>query len=255
MKPVMRSTSTRRPRMPLVFLNAAMTADGKLAPATRCYEPFGSQRDARLLYELRAGADAILCGARTVHPQPATLGPGGLRYRRLRLSRGLSEYAVRVIASGSGSAHPRAEIFQHRFSPIVILTSRRAAPRRLERLRQVADEVHVCGTDQINWPRALRWLRRRWGVKRLLCEGGGELNGCLFDAGVVDEVFVTICPLLLGGRAAPTLADGQGATILKAAVRLELMARRRVGDELFLRYRVLKGRPKVLAGGRKTPGR
>jgi len=255
MKKPRRAYQSRKAARPFVFLNAAMTADGKLAPATRRYEPFGSPRDSRLLYELRATADAILCGARTVYPQPTTLGPGGPRYRRLRLRHGLAEYALRVIASGRGQVNPRAEIFKRRFSPIIILTTRRAGPERLRRLGRLADAVHVCGEEEIDWPRALRWLRQHWGVKRLLGEGGGALNGALFDAGVVDEVFVTICPLVLGGREAPTLADGQGAPTLGQATRLELLSRRRAGEEVFLRYRVVKGSGGPERGARQHSAR
>src|ERR1039458_184969 len=56
---------------------------------------------------------------------------------------------------------------------------------------------------------SLNW-RSKWGVKRLLCEGGGELNDALFRAGLVDEIHLTICPKIFGGRTAPTIADGLG---------------------------------------------
>ena len=56
----------RTPKMPFVFINMAVTADGKIATANRAVHSFGSARDLEHLYELRATADAILCGARTV---------------------------------------------------------------------------------------------------------------------------------------------------------------------------------------------
>jgi riboflavin biosynthesis pyrimidine reductase len=84
----------------------------------------------------------------------------------------------------------------------------------------------------------LRWLRQQWGIKRLLCEGGGELNDTLFRAGLVDELHLTVCPRVFGGRTAPTIADGLGAGSLARATRLELASARRRGDELFLVYRV-----------------
>lgn len=71
--------------------------------------------------------------------------------------------------------------------------------------------MKICGAQQIDFALALRWLRKKWRIRRLLCEGGGELNDALFRAGLVDEVHLTLCPLLLGGRAAPTPADGSGA--------------------------------------------
>jgi riboflavin biosynthesis pyrimidine reductase len=92
---------------------------------------------------------------------------------------------------------------------------------------------------------ALRWLRREWNVKRLLCEGGGEINGALFEAGLVNEVHLTLCPVIFGGRAAPTLADGRGFGHLADAEELKVTSRRRIGDELFLVYRIVGNRGAV----------
>jgi riboflavin-specific deaminase-like protein len=177
-----------------------------------------------------------MSGAHTVNSFPMTLGPGPARYRRLRLRRGLAEYNLRVIASGTGSIDPGAEIFRHRFSPILILTTARVSPARLRRLRAVADEVKIFGRDKLNLPAALRWLRKKWGVKRLLCEGGGELNAALFQAGLVREIRLTICPFIFGGRTAPTLAGGAGVRHLARAARLRLVSMKRAGAELFLVY-------------------
>jgi riboflavin-specific deaminase-like protein len=223
--------------LPYLFLNAAITADGKIAPASRRFEPFGGPRDFRHLLELRATADAVMAGARTVDLDRVNMGPGPVKYRRRRLRRGLAEYNLRVIVSGAGTIDPKAEIFRRRFSPIIILTSGRASKQRLRRLQALADEVKVCGKDEIDFPAALRWLRAKWKVKRLLCEGGGELNGALFKAGLVDEVHVTLCPLILGGRAAPTLADGAGVERLAQAARLRLVSMKRFDARLFLVYR------------------
>ena len=101
----------------------AMTADGKIATANRAVHSFGSPRDLRHLYELRATADAVMCGARTVEISGATLGNGGEKFRRRRLKHGLAEFPLRVIVSGSGSLDPAARIFQKRFSPIILLTT------------------------------------------------------------------------------------------------------------------------------------
>jgi riboflavin-specific deaminase-like protein len=135
---------------------------------------------------------------------------------------------------------PGAEIFQHRFSPIIILTTSRARRRDLARLRSLADDVKIAGHDEVDWVEALAWLRQRWGVRRLLCEGGGELNAGLFRQGVVDEVYLTLAPLVFGGRGAPTMADGTGIADINDATRLRLISLKRLRDELFLVYRVRK---------------
>jgi 5-amino-6-(5-phosphoribosylamino)uracil reductase len=218
----------------------AMTADGKIATANRAVSSFGSRRDQAHLLQLRATADAVMAGARTTDSNPITLGPGPAKYRRLRLRRGLAEFNLRIIVSRSGTVNPKAEVFQRCFSPIIILTTRRATASRLKELRAVATEVKICGTREINFPRALHWLREKWGIKRLLCEGGGELNDALFRAGVVDQLHLTVCPKVFGGRTAPTIADGLGAGSLARAAQLALVSARRHDDEMFFVYRVLK---------------
>lgn len=218
---------------PFVVVNMAMSADGKIATANRAIATFSSARDHDHLYELRATADAVMSGARTVDLNNYTLDPGADRFRKLRLRRGLAEYNLRVIVSGSGSVNPSAAIFQYRFSPILVLTSKRAPAAALTKLRAVSDAVKVTGNDEVDLANALRWLHREWNVKRLLCEGGGELNYALFRAGLVDELHLTICPRLIGGRTAPTIADGRGFASLADVFQLRLASTKRVGDELF----------------------
>jgi riboflavin-specific deaminase-like protein len=220
-------------RPPFVFVNMAMTADGKIATANRAVASFGGARDHEHLLKLRATADAVMAGARTVDSAAINLGPGPARFRRLRLNNGLAGYNLRVIVSGSGSLNPNAEVFKHRFSPIIILTTSRASKAKLLQLQAIAAEVKICGRREINFRAALHWLREKWGVKRLLCEGGSELNDALFRAGLVDELHLTICPKIFGGRHAPTIADGRGFGHLAAAARFRLKTIRRVKDELF----------------------
>jgi len=214
-----------------------MTADGKIATANRRVATFGSLHDREHMMDLRASVDAVMAGARTVDLAKVNLGPGASRYRRRRLKRGLAEYNLRVIVSRRGTIDTGAEIFRRRFSPIVILTTRSVGARRLRELQRVADKVKVCGEQEINFRSALRWLGRTWAVRRLLCEGGGELNSALFRAGLVDELHLTICPFILGGRDAPTIADGAGASALSGATSLKLHSMQRIGDELFLVWR------------------
>jgi 5-amino-6-(5-phosphoribosylamino)uracil reductase len=220
-------------KLPFVFSNFAMTADGKIAFASDNFVPFGSARDREHMMELRATADAVMCGARTIEVTGTILGNGGEKFRKLRLKKGLAEFPLRVIVSGSGSINPAAKIFQKRFSPIVILTTGRISKANLKRLRAVADEIKICGKTEINLPATFRWLREKWKVRRLLCEGGGELHGALIQASLLDELHLTVCPKIFGGRHAPTIADGKGFFNLADAPQFKLKPAKRVGDELF----------------------
>ena len=223
--------------MPFVLLNLAMTADGKIATAERAPFSFSSPRDREHMLELRATVDAVMNGARTADLNEISMGPGPEKYRRERLRRGLSEYNLRVIVSGGGTVDPAAKVFKLRFSPIVILTTRRAGARRIRALREVADEVKEFGTDELDFRAAFRWLREKLNVRRLLCEGGGEIDDALFRAGLVDELHLTICPKICGGRSAPTICDGRGFPTLARAVPMRLHSAKRYEGELFLVYR------------------
>jgi len=230
-------SKVRSPKLPFILVNMAMTADGKIATANRAVTSFGSARDREHLLELRATADAVMAGARTVDSAAINLGPGPAKFRRSRLKNGLMENNLRVIVSGNGSLNPAAEIFQHRFSPILVLTTGRASKARLRQLRALADKVKVCGRQEINFREAFCWLRGKWGVKRLLCEGGGGLNDALFRAGLVDELHLTICPKIFGGRNAPTIADGRGFHRLAEALPLQIKSFKRIGNEVFAVFR------------------
>jgi riboflavin-specific deaminase-like protein len=225
---------------PFVLVNMAMTADGKIATANRAMASFGSRRDHDHLLELRATADAVMSGARTVNAAKINLGPGGAKFRRRRIKHGRTEFNLRIIVSGRGSIDPAAEVFKHTFSPILILTTARMSAASRWRL-QTRAVIKVCGKTEINFRAALRWLKAKWGVQRLLCEGGGDLNDALFRAGLVDELHLTVCPNIFGGRHAPTIAEGTGFKTLAAAARLHLKSARRVGQEMFLVYSVQPG--------------
>jgi riboflavin-specific deaminase-like protein len=218
--------------LPFVFVNMAMTTDGKIATANRVVSSFGSARDLEHLYELRATADAVMCGSRTIEAG-ANLGSGGARFRQLRLKNGLNKYNLRVIITGSGSINPNATIFKQGVSPIIIITTEQIPGKKLKQLQSLADEVKICGQTTVNLPAALRWLRQKWAVKRLLCEGGGDLNDALFRAGLVDEINLTICPKVFGGRLAPTISEGKGLTQLALAKTFRFCSIFRKKGELF----------------------
>ncbi|MDH3592961.1 MAG: dihydrofolate reductase family protein, partial [Planctomycetota bacterium] len=99
-------------------------------------------------------------------------------------------------------------------------------------------EIWECGRDRVDLGAVLERLRAD-GVERLLLEGGGELNWAMLDAGLVDELHLTLAPALLGGREAPTLLEGDGWP-MAAQRRLVLSHCERAGDELHLTYEIAR---------------
>ena len=103
----------------------AMTADGKIATANRAVHSFGSRRDLEHLYELRATADAVMCGARTVEISQCILGTGGEKFRRAAAEERAGGIQFARHRQRQRLDQSRAEIFKKRFSPIIILTTER----------------------------------------------------------------------------------------------------------------------------------
>ena len=214
-----------------------MTADGKIAFAHDRFTPFSSERDREHMMELRAIADAVICGATTVDVTGTILGNGGERYRKQRLKTGLREFPLRIVVSGAGSIDPGTNIFKKRFSPVIVLVSECIPKPRLKALRAVADAVEVFGPKKVDFPAAFRWLRKQWDVRRLLCEGGGELHNAMVQANVMDELHLTVCPIIFGGRKAPTIAEGSNLEHLADAKRFRLASFQRLENEIFTVWR------------------
>ncbi|MEP6490878.1 dihydrofolate reductase family protein [Microcoleus vaginatus GB2-A3] len=89
---------------------------------------------------------------------------------------------------------------------------------------------------EIDWIDAFQQLAS-FGIKRLAILGGGKLVASVLAAGLVDEFWLTVCPLILGGADAPTAVEGEGF-LADLAPKLQLLAVKQVGQEVFLHYRV-----------------
>ena len=230
-----------KPERPFVLINMAMSADGKIASPDRRLISLGTKRDHDHLLKLRSTVDTVMCGSRTIESGNITMDAGGKKYEQKRISNGLDKQNLRVLISGSGSIKTTAKIFQNRNSPIIIFVSKQASSKHLEKLKKVANEVIVYGNKTVSLGQSLKYLSQKWNSKRLLCEGGGELNFALIRLGLVDELHLTICPRLLSGSNSPTIADGIGFSRLNKAAKLKLITQKRIGDELFTTWKI---RPK-----------
>jgi riboflavin biosynthesis pyrimidine reductase len=230
----------RAPRdRPFVYLNMVASVDGRAAVAGRT-QALGGPADLELLLELRTLADAVLIGAGTLRAEGYDRLVKRPARRERRLAAGLAADPVAVLLSRRGALPWDARLLAAPDQPVLAYVGE-AAPdpppvaAALELVR-LADPAPAA---------ALADLRRR-GVLALLCEGGPTLNGALLAAGLVDELFLTLSPLLTGDEAEPTIVAGGP---LPTATRLALLWVLRSGDCLFLRYAV-KGPAAAAPSGR-----
>jgi len=223
---------------PFVYVNMAMTADGKITSATREYPRFTSDLDRRTMDKLRAEADAILVGAGTLRADDPKLWVRDAGMQDYRRSLGKPDGLLRVMVTASVRLDGISRFFEEADGGERIVATVEDAPA--DRLAAIGSraEVWKVGREQVDLPELLRRLKQR-GVDRLLVEGGGDLNWALVRDDLVDELYVTVAPVLLGGTDAPTLLGGAGLS-MKDQRRLRLVDAERQGDELYCRYAVVR---------------
>lgn len=220
---------TTPPHRPHVALGMVMAADGTIAVGGSAI-PLGGPADRLAFRRLRERADVILVGAGTVRTEDYGPPAVGREARRRRRDRGQPAQPRLAVVTRRGDLDPGARLFSG--EPPLIITCRQADAEHLEAVA----EVLRTGDERVDLAAALEQLEQR-GISWLLCEGGPTLNGSLARADLVDELFVTIDPVLAGGPAGLVLAP------LDDAPRpLDLVALHRRDDELLLRYRVVRER-------------
>ena len=210
---------------PFVFLNMVTSLDGRAAVegSTR---RLGGAADLALLLELRMLADAVLIGTGTLRAEGYDRLIRAPERRARRRSAGLAEDPPAVLISRGLDLPWEAGLFQSPEQPVLVYTGADTAPPA------VAARVEVVRLEEPTPAAALADLRGR-GVRALLCESGPVLNGALLAAGLVDELFLTLSPLLTGEPGAPRIVEGAG---LPAPASLELRWACHHEGELYLRY-------------------
>lgn len=227
-------------RRPYILLNYALSLDGKLSTEQRDPVRFTSRIDRGLMDEIRADADAVLIGAGTLRAEDPPVRIRAARRRNERRRAGKSPHPVSVILSRSMRLPRIGRFWEDGQVERIIATTRQSKDEQVLPFRDLAEVVRA-GRTTVDLHELCRMLADR-GIGRLLVEGGGEVNMAFWEAGLVDEVYLTLCPVVIGGRNAPTAADGTGFAS-DSFRRLRLIESRRVGQELFLRYRAVRSKP------------
>ncbi|MEF8779448.1 MAG: 2,5-diamino-6-(ribosylamino)-4(3H)-pyrimidinone 5'-phosphate reductase [Haloferacaceae archaeon] len=228
-----------------VVVNAATSVDGKLSTRRREQLRISGPEDFDRVDRHRAAADAIAVGVGTVFADDPNLGVKEERRRVTRLQNGRPGHPARVVVDSRARTPTDAALFDGD-AEVYVLTTGGAPRERRDALREAGASVVVAdGADdgaradeenkRVNLPEAFDALSAD-GIDRLMVEGGGELIYSLFDAGLVDELSVYVGSFVVGGRDAPTLADGEG--FVDAFPRLDLTDVDRLDDGVVLSYTV-----------------
>lgn len=196
---------------PYVCVNMAMSVDGKITSAMRERPAFTSRRDRDNLHRLRSRADVLIIGGRTLADEDPPLQVRDPALRAQRRAAGKSEDLITVAVTRRGVLPSHLRFFTApSTAPRIIATTHAGATRIAAAETSASVEIWALGDAHVDLPQLIQRLAQTYDAKHILIEGGGSLNWGFFAADLVDELFVTIVPTLLGGTDAPTLLDGQG---------------------------------------------
>ena len=211
----------------------AMSADGKITDRDRTAARFSSSDDLAHLETVVAAADGALFGAGTLRAYGTCLSVRQPELVAQRRAQHQPPQPVQIACSDTGNLDPQLPFFQQSV-PRWLLTSP-AGAQRWQPPGETFEHILPALTTPTHWLSILQRLKDM-GIEHLAVLGGGTLIASLVEQDMVDELYLTVCPLLLGGQSTPTPVDGQG---LRAdlALRLRLVQTRTSNDEVFLHYR------------------
>ncbi|WP_292727248.1 2,5-diamino-6-(ribosylamino)-4(3H)-pyrimidinone 5'-phosphate reductase [Methanoculleus sp.] len=221
---------------PFVFVNIAMSADGKISTRERRQVRISGNEDYSRVDRIKAESDAIMVGIGTVLADNPSLTVKSPELRAGRRAAGEDENPIRVVVDSRGRIPLDADILQKGSGKRVVAVSREALPGTVETLRQHATVV-LAGDETVDLGILLEELYRQ-GVRRLMVEGGGTLIWALFAQGLVDELQTFVGNIVIGGKDAPTPADGTGFLREADFARLRIIEAVRLDEGLLIRWSV-----------------
>ncbi len=219
---------------PYVVVNVAMSADGKLSTRERRQVKISGPGDFARVDRLKAGCDAVMVGIGTVLADDPSLTVKADECRKLRRDRGEDEHPVRIVIDSTARIPPDASILHKGEGARIVAVSARADKQRVANLKKYATVI-VVGDEQVDLALLMDELSTM-GIQRVMVEGGGTIIAGLLAAGLVDEIYTFIGNIIIGGRDAPTLADGPGFTLEEDFLRLTLLEAKKMEDGILLHW-------------------
>ena len=213
---------------PYVILNAAMSLDGKISTINGDGE-FSDDIDWKRVHKLRADVDGIMVGIGTILKDDPKL--------RVKYFEG---NPARIIVDSTCRIPLNAKCikFESERYPTIIGTTSKAPKDKIEALKKLGVKVHICGSGpRVDLHDFLGQLRKN-GIKKIMLEGGGTLNFSMFKENLVDEVRISMAPVIIGGKSAVSLVEGNGFPRVTESVDLNLIKMEQLGKNILLSYRV-----------------
>jgi len=194
---------------PYVIVCSGMTLDGKISNAKRQQIQIDKSGCIDMLLQARAEADAVVVGGNTLIQDDPGLSVKTEKYRLQRKNKGLAiEPAKVAIVTKLENIKLDGDFFNKGSRDIHIFTSEKSSKSSINRLSKLANII-VCGKNKVNLKLMIKKLKNL-DYKKLVVEGGGELNYSMFRNGMVDEVRLKVGNVIAGGKDSVTFVGGEG---------------------------------------------
>ncbi len=219
----------------MISINMAMSMDGKIATKARGPVKLGSDYDSHRMAEIRAEHQAVINGASTFAAYPKPLAVEGDDLLFQRRAKGWPDQPISAVVSSQlkiprGTPWEKAKGFDR-----WIFCGKDASVKLQKSLELMGVKV-LRGRAARPQPQEIIKAFAKAGAEKVLLEGGGEFNASFLEQGLVDQIFLTVVPILVGGSESPTWCEGKG--FLKGKFpRFQLVECRNVDGELYLHYR------------------
>lgn len=196
-----------------VILNAAMSIDGKIS-TRKNDSAISSKLDLVRVHKLRSTVDGIMIGISTVLGDDPMLN---VRYSTTR-----KKNPTRIIIDSKARIPLNSRIIEssNKIQTIIAVTHN-ASSRKIKEIQKKGAQVLVYGNGKVNLRNLFQQLEKM-GLKKIIVEGGGEINWSVLKLGLVNELVVTISPVVIGGRDAKTLVEGKGITNISDGIKMKL---------------------------------
>ncbi len=211
--------------------------DGKIC-TRKNDSKISSYSDLQRVHNLRYNVDGIMVGISTV------LNDDPLLNTRFVKCSGERKNPVRIIIDSKARIPLDSKIVKTAKDIKTILSVTKSAPKnKLDELQNKNLKIIVCGGHgkKVDLVKTFERLESKFGIKKVLVEGGGEINWSIIKNNLFDILIVTVSPMIIGGRNTITLVEGKGYDLIKNCPKLKLSKiSKRDNGEITLYYNNVK---------------
>lgn len=214
---------------PYVYLNAAMTADGKIATKDSSLKISG-QKDLIRVHKIRKDVDAIMVGINTVIIDDP-------RLTIHKIDAQIEDNPIRIIIDSCGRIPLTSRLLNDKSAKTIVVITKDAPSENIEKLEKMCDII-VAGEGHVDLKYALEVLHAKYNIESILLEGGSTLNFSMFKEHLIDKLSICIGSKILGGYQSKTLVDGEGFKASEC-VNLKISSVEKIDDDILIEYDVI----------------